>query len=91
MNDSRIASSCQPAIKTTHLGAAREALLLLAAGVCLTHGALESVGREVRIDLRRGQARMPQQLLNRAQIRAALDAVTLSSLTAADAGDEYVI
>ena len=26
-----------------------------------------------------------------AQIRAALDAVTLSSLTAADAGDEYVI
>jgi len=34
---------------------------------------------------------MPQQLLNRAQIRAALDAVTLSSLTAADAGDEYVI
>ena len=41
----------------------------------LGHGALKPVGREMRVDLRRGQTRMSQQLLNRTQVRTALEQI----------------
>ena len=77
MNDSRIASSCQPAIKTTHLNVRRPPgrERLFATGMSLSNGTLKPIGRKMRVDLRRGQARVAQQLLNRAQIRATLEQI----------------
>lgn len=48
---------------------------LFAAGMGLSHGTFEPIGCEMRVNLRRGQARMAQQLLNRAQVRTALEQV----------------
>ena len=41
----------------------------------LSNGSLKPIGRKMRVNLRRGQARMPEQLLNLAQVRATLEKI----------------
>ena len=91
MNDSRITSFCQPEIKTTHTDARSIGLnpspALFAARKSLGNGAFEPIGREMRINLRGGQACMPQQLLDRAQVRSALEQIGRKSMAHRMRGD----